>query len=473
MKKAFASTIGVRDAVYSRIGDERLARLHESVARSLEGREPEPDELIGYHLEQAAMLTAEPALAEEAGRRLGAAGLLALKRIDGDAGVDLLTRTTALLAAGPSRLEFDWALATSIKFSGDAPRADTLLESVALQAAKNGDQRIELRARIEQIWEELWRGRLSVDAALKLLDRARRCFEADGDELGLGRAWHLTAAVEGVYRFRYDRAEQAATRGALHYQRTGVDGVALHLLAVAAARGATPVQEAIVRCETNLRNAPTPFWESFILPFLAAAEAMAERFEVAREHLEQARVRRQEFSDTATSWSVLAAEVELLAGEPERAEAILLRSCELLRPAGETEWLATNTALLAEAQYQLGRIEEAQASSTFALAIAPPEHLTSGAVARRVQSKCLARLGRSDEAVDLAVEALRLLGDTDVLDERGETLAAWAEALSLSGADAEAEQRWGEALAAFEQKGNEVSAARVPRGSRPPGEPGT
>ena len=44
----------IRDAVYSRIGDERLARLHESVARSLEGREPEPDELIGYHLEQAA-----------------------------------------------------------------------------------------------------------------------------------------------------------------------------------------------------------------------------------------------------------------------------------------------------------------------------------------------------------------------------------------------------------------------------------
>ena len=451
----------IRDVAYSRIGDERRARLHESVARSLEGREPEPDELIGYHLEQAARVSAAPALAEEAGRRLGAAGVLALKRVDGAAGVDLLTRATGLLAADPSRLELDWALATSVKFSGDAQRADALLEDVAVQAAQNGDERIELRARIEQIWERLWRGQLSVDEALGLLDRARLCFEGDGDELGLGRAWHLTAAVEGVYRLRYDRAEQAATHGALHYQRTGVDGVALHLLAVAAARGATPVNEAIGRCEGWLLDAPTPFWESFILPCLATVEAMADRFDEAREHLEQARVRREEFSDTATSWSALAAEVELLAGEPERAEAILQRSCDLLRSAGASEWLATNSAMLADAQYRLGRIEEAQAMSAAALAISSPEHLTSRAVARRVQAKCVARRGRPDEAVELAVEALRLLGDADVLDERGETLVARAEALSLSGADAEAEKALGEALAAFEQKGNEVSAARV------------
>ena len=200
---------------------------------------------------------------------------------------------------------------------------------------------------------------------------------------------------------------------------------------------------------------------------------MAERFEEARAHLEEARVRRQEFSDTATSWSALAAEVELLAGEPERAEAILLRSCELLRPAGASEWLATNTAMLAEAQYRLGRIEEAQATSTVALAIAPPEHLTSGAVARRVQAKCVARLGRSDDAVDLAVEALRLLGDTDVLDERGETLAAWAEALSLSGADAEAEQRGERHSPRSSKRGTRCPPHGSERGSRPPGEPGS
>jgi tetratricopeptide (TPR) repeat protein len=330
-----------------------------------------------------------------------------------------------------------------------------------VRAAKDGDERIELRARIEQVWERLWRGLLTVDAALELLDRARLRFETDGDELGLGRAWHLTAAVEGVYRLRYARTEHAATSGALHYERTGFDGASLHLLAVAAARGATPVEEAIVRCEWWLKDAPTPFWESFILPCLAAVEAMAGRFDEARAHLQEARAQRQEFSDTATSWSALAAEVELLADEPKHAEAILLPSCELLRAAGASEWLATNSALLAEAQYRLGRIDEAEQASGVALAISPPEHLTSRAVARRVQAKCVARLGRPDAAVELADEALRLLGDADVLDERGETLAACAETLNLAGAKAEAEQRWREALAAFELKGNGVSAARV------------
>jgi DNA-binding SARP family transcriptional activator len=449
----------IRDVAYSRIGDERRGRLHESVARSLEGREPELDDLVGYHLEQAAIVSGTPALTQEAGRRLGAAGLRALKRFDGVAGVDLLSRATTLLAG--SRLELDWALATSIKFSGDAQRAETMLDDVAEKAAQAGDERIELRSRIEQVWTRLARGVLSVAAALELLDRARLVFEAEGDDLGLGRAWHLTAAVEGVYRLRYDQVGQAASRGARHYERTGFDGAALVLLAGSASRGSTPVSEAIERCEACLLQAPTPIWESFILPFLAAVEAMAGRFDEAREQLEEARVRRQEFSETVTSWSALAAEVELLAGEPERAEAILLRSCELLRAAGEHEWLATNSAILAEAQYRLGRFEDAAATSGAALGIAPLEHLTSRSVARRVHAKCLARLGRPDAAVELALEALRLLEDADVLDERGETLVACAEALSVSGAAAEAEQRWGEALAVFERKGNEVSAERV------------
>jgi tetratricopeptide (TPR) repeat protein len=433
------------------------------VARSLDGYGSEADELVGFHLEQAARLSNAPALAAEAADRLGAAGLRALKRVDGDAGVDLLTRATGLLADSPSRLELDWALATSIKFTGDVRRAEPMLDGVAAKAAHAGNERIELRARIEQVWVRLARGELSVDSALALLERARVVCEAAGDDLGLGRAWHLTAAVEGVYRLHYDDVGRAAARGAEHYARTGLDGAALVLLAASASRGSTPADEAIVRCEALLQEAPTPVWESFILPFLAAAEAMVGRFTAARAHLEEARVRRQEFSDTATivtSWSALAAEIELRAGEPGRAEAILLHSCELLRAAGDTEWLATNSAMLADTHYRLGRFDEAKAGSAAALSIAPPEHLTSRSVARRVHASCLAQLGQPESA-DLAADALRLLGDADVLDERGETLVACAETLFLSGAPAEAGERWAEALAVFEQKGNEVSAERV------------
>jgi tetratricopeptide (TPR) repeat protein len=460
----------IRDVVYSGIPKATRAELHESVARSLDGRGPELDELVGYHLERAALLRASsgdpsPELAQEAGRRLGAAGVRALKRVDGRAATDLLKRATALLADDESRLELEWALATAVKFSGDAARAEALLDEVAGKAAGYGNLPVELRARMEQIWSRLARGEQSLEDALELLDRAKAVLGAVGDDLGLGRAWHFTAAVKGVYELRYAELEAAAIHGRHHYERCGfAAGVWSSHLATAAYRGPTPAREAIGRCEALLAAAETPVWESFVLPFLAVVEAMDGRFESARTHLNEALIRRQEFSETGTlvtSWSALAAEVELLAGDPERAEDILAVSCEALRSAGATEWLATNTALLAEALYRQGRFEEALASSTFALATAPPLHLTSISIGRRAHAKALARVGRLREAETLAAETLELLAQTDGLDERGEAFVASAEVLALAGAGAEAAERWGQALALFERKGNVISAERV------------
>ena len=71
----------------------------------------------------------------------------------------------------------------------------------------------------------------------------------------------------------------------------------------------------------------------------------------------------EEFSDhgtIVTSWSALAAEVELHAGRPDQAEAILAASVDALKTGGDTGWLATNTAWLAEALYRhrCGRASE-------------------------------------------------------------------------------------------------------------------
>jgi tetratricopeptide (TPR) repeat protein len=290
-------------------------------------------------------------------------------------------------------------------------------------------------------------------------------FEGAGDDFGLGRAAHCRAAINAVYEFRYDELEQTAERVRIHYARTGFPrGSTLFMLAVAAYRGTTPAREGILRCRTLLEDAGTPVWQSFILPLLAALEAMDGRFDDARAHLEDARLARQEFADTGslvTSWSALAAEVELLAGEPERAESILVHSRDALRAAGETEWLATNTALLAEAQYRRGLFVAALTTSGEALEVAPPTHLTSLSIGRRVRAKCLARAGRFDEATTLAGETIALLEQTDVLDEQGEAFATSAEVHALAGRTREAEQAWADAVSLFERKGNVVSAARV------------
>ena len=96
-----------------------------------------------------------PTLSREAGRRLGVAGMRALNRVDGAAGIDLLTRATSLLGDDPSALELEWALATAIKFSGDWVDASARLVEVAAKAARQHDRAIELRARVEQLWPEL------------------------------------------------------------------------------------------------------------------------------------------------------------------------------------------------------------------------------------------------------------------------------------------------------------------------------
>jgi tetratricopeptide (TPR) repeat protein len=461
----------IRDAVYAGIPEARRAELHEAVARFVDGRGPERDETVGYHLERAALLRSlrgEPdlELRQEAGRRLGAAGARALKRVDGRAAAGLLARAIALLADDdPSKLEFECLLGMAAKFSGDVVRAEGLLNDVLRKSIAAGDNRIEHLARIEQAYPRLTRGELSTVDALELAERARAIFQRTGDDFGLGRAWHCTLVVKAVYELRYAEVETAAVRLRRHYERTGfAPGSVTFLLAAAACRGPTPVPEAIDRCRVLLAEAGTPVWQSFILPMLAALEAMEGRFDVARTHLEDARVARQEFSDTGTivtSWAALAAEVELLAGNPERAEEILSVSCDALRAAGGGEWLATNSALLAEALYRQERYGDALAASTSALAIAPPGHLTSRSVAQRVRAKALARSGRSDEAAALAAETIELLAGTDVLNEQGEAFAASAEVRVLAGAGAAAQQDLENAAEAFERKGNVVSAARV------------
>jgi tetratricopeptide (TPR) repeat protein len=306
---------------------------------------------------------------------------------------------------------------------------------------------------------------LSTADVLDLAERGRAIFEGAGDDFGLGRAWHCTAVVKAIYELRYAALEAATVHIRRHYERTGFAlGSVTFLQAGAAYRGPTPVPEAIERCRSLLVEAGTPVWQSFILPMLAALEAMNGRFDEARTHLEDARLARQEFSDTGTiitSWAALAGEVELLAGNPEHAEVILATSCDALRAVGASEWLATNSALLGEALYRQGRFADALDASSAALSVAPPEHLTSRAVAWRVQAKSLARAGRVAEAQSLAAETIERLAEIEALDVLGEAYAASAEVHAVAGASDEADQDWKRAIDTFERKGNVVSAARV------------
>ena len=101
----------IRDAAYDALPKATRAELHERFAGWLEQRGEELvelDEILGYHLEQAARYKqelgqADPTLAERAGERLAAAGRRALWRGDERAAAGLLER--ALELTRPARLD--------------------------------------------------------------------------------------------------------------------------------------------------------------------------------------------------------------------------------------------------------------------------------------------------------------------------------------------------------------------------------
>jgi tetratricopeptide (TPR) repeat protein len=460
----------IREVAYAGIPKVARADFHERMARWLDGRGAELDELVGYHLEQAALLRSDigeedAALAEEAGERLAEAGMRALKRMDARAAINLLTRARVLLSDEGRRLELDCELGTAVKFGGDAAGAENMLDGVAERARARGDRRTELRARVEQLSLRLSRRRATADEMLELVAEAVPVFEAAGDEFGLARAWHMNAAVNGSFARRLADAEAAGLRALDHYRRCQMsEDWCSTLLAACAFTGPMPVREAIERCNELLDRAGSPFWRSFVLPFLAATEAMSGRFDLARAHLEEARSARCEFADASslgTSWAAVVAEVELLARDPGAAEAVLEPACDSLRAVGDDEWLATNAALLADALYRQGRVDDALRLSDEALQVAPPDHVLAQAVARRVRAKALARIGRIVEAESLAYEAVALLSSTDILDQQAQAFVDLAEVLSIKGDADEAERVLGTALGLFEAKGNVVAADQV------------
>ena len=457
----------IRDVAYSGVAPNERAELHERVARVLESAHPELDELIGDHLEAAARLSSAPTatLKHEAGVRLGAAGMSAFRQFDPATAIPLLERAVDLLPADLHRLELEWALAASRKFAGDWGGGLQGLDDVLAGANKLGSDAIRLRAQVEQLLPLLSSGRIPPEDALRLLDEAVAVLGQAGDDLGLARAWHLTAVVLGGHFYRMDDADRAAKQALRFYERARViRSVVVALLGTAAYRGPLHRDVAMDRCRALLNDAETPVWQSFVLPFMAVLEAMQGRFEIARNHLDEALVRRREFADEGsirTSWASLAGEVELLAGNLGRAEDILAESCAALRGAGDAVWLATNSAGLAEVIFRQGRFEEALELSTFAIATAPAGHLTSISPAYRVRALALGAAGRFEEATSAATALLEMLSGTDALNERGVAAAAAAEVLQQAGFSSKAHLQWEDALRLFEEKGNAVASDRV------------
>jgi tetratricopeptide (TPR) repeat protein len=434
-------------------------------------------ELLGYHLERAHACRLQlgpgdpriPLLAKRAAAHLTTAGAAAFARTDFRAADQLLARATALMASDdPSRPALLYDRGSSLFTLGRVADADAVLAQALEAARASGDTRTQWRVRVDRVFTqaETDPAALSVSDQARLAREARRALEPLGDDRGLARAWLVTAAVEDCHG-RAAKMEQAAEQALRHARRSGVyreQAWGLWWLADAILTGPTPVAAGIARCEQLLQGrGELRVGDVGVLGTLALLEAMQGRFERGRQLIAQGR----ELMESLGHINPLVAtmrwrgELELLAGNPAAAEAVLGEAHQHADASGSLETGAHIAALLARALVCQGRDAEAQRRVGEARAGAPPDSRPAQARWRALLAAVHAARGQTSDAIALAAHADRLLRPTDLLPLRADVLTDLASALAAHGDTAKATRAAQRALDLYTGKGNIVAAQRA------------
>jgi class 3 adenylate cyclase/tetratricopeptide (TPR) repeat protein len=475
----------IRDAAYNGILKRARATLHERFADWAEqvnrerSREAEYDELLGYHLEQSHDYLEGLGPLDAHGRELGdraaghlsSAGERAFARADMPAAANLLRRAVTLLAdQDRRRLELLPDLGEALMEIGEFAWAETFLDDAVEAAAATGDARLEAGAVLTRLLvrhptaEDLDSWRQEVEREAK---RAIERLEGDDSaHAELAKAWRLLGFVHGTV-LRYGEAAEAVQHATEHARLAGdtrQEARSASSYTLAALHGPTPVPEAIARSERLLaQGLATRQAEGLVLCVLAHLRAMQGDFDEARDLYTRARALLEELGvAVVAAWTSLeSSAVEMLAGEPARAEERLRPDYETLTDMGEKFFLPLLTALLARSVLAQGRPEEAAEIAGTAINLAAEDDIEPQALSRGVRARILASEGKLDEAERLAREAVELMRKTDAPVKQGDALLDLAEVLVKSGQTRAAQAVIEESKKLYESKQSTVARARA------------
>jgi DNA-binding SARP family transcriptional activator len=460
----------VRDVAYAAITKDARGELHERYGTWLEQRDG-PDEIVGYHFEQAHRFRSElhpdddrlPPLAKAAGQHLAAAGMDGWKRADLRATLNLLGRATSLLKrTDDERAELLCELGIARRWAGDARGSEEALT----EALADGDRRVALRARIEHAYGRLYTDReADPSLLLEVVTEAIPVFEQLEDDRALGRAWRLVGYVRGSMQGRCKDWIDASERALVPYRRSGWSpSGCLSELATALFHGPMPVPNAVDRCERLLEETTDPTGSAGVLVFLGGLRALEERFDGAFEALDAADELYRELGETyalANNSGRVRGLVHRLAGEAAAAEGVFRECCETFERVNDETALATIAAGLGQTLYDQGRYPEARDWGNLAEERSPRGDIIAQFSWRSLKGKLLAQQGLISQGEALVLEALGIVEATDALSAHGEVLVDLAEVLRAADQYAAAVKRVEQALELFEQKRDTASARRA------------
>jgi class 3 adenylate cyclase len=363
----------IREVAYDSIPKGTRAELHERFAGWLDHRESEGsaalDEIVGYHLEQAARYLvelgrADPAVAERASERLGAAGRRALGRGDMAAASILLARAAELVPAeSSSRVQLDVDRGEVLIESGNLREAQLLLAGAVDRSDALGSVTLNARARI---------GLANVQAqalgplqeTLEEIEPLAELLEEHGDHLGAADAHRLLARIL-MWKNDFEGSVVHAARALDHAQEAADDrreSAILSQILSTALWGPEPVERALVRCRAIYDAAPNRRVRASGLIRIGGLEGLAGRFDAARDAIGQARVIMDELglAHLKAHSSDVAVMVEMLAGDYEAAEREARTAFMALSEMGDVVYQTSQAIWLSEALERQGRADEAE-----------------------------------------------------------------------------------------------------------------
>ena len=457
----------VRDAVYQSMPKELRARLHEQFATWLENTPAahagEVEEILGYHLEQAALFKRElgrpdPGLAERAGDRLAAVGRRALWRSDHRTAAPLLER--ALELTRPTRLDVGLEADLADAVGAVAPaRAMAVAEAAAARACTAGDEPGQALAKVVAASYRFAAGASAgVDELEALVHSALPLLEQAGDHAGLVQVWYALGSVVANTRGRYDDMRAAFEQALKHARLAGgrradlFSGVALALVL-----GPQPADEALQRVDELLRERPSPIW------LLRRAEllAMLGRFDEARPIAEEASVQARELGGFRGEDAL--GEIATLAGDHETAAQHFRRCCDELEGQENRVFLSTLAPLLGRELCALDQHDEAERLALLGRELGTPDDLLTQTLWRQAEALVHAHRGEHAEAETLAREAVEISERTDSLNWQGDALCDLAHVLEAASRPSEAAEALEKALHRYQRKQNLAMATQVRR----------
>ena len=449
--------------------------MHVELA-DMRAAEDAPDEIVGFHLADAARLRTElgqlddetELLAMRAARHLRAGGERALGMGDDRAAAKLLERAVDLVGVDDSEGRLaQFQLGRALSGSGRLESAESVLRDVVSAARAASERALELRAELA-----LSNLQAQTDVTISMAELRQRAeamlpeLEELGDESGLTLAWwllHWTQFRTAHYSRSIDAAEQTVAHAVRGHERRE-ELRALGAIAIAARLGNHPVPEGLARCdEVVVRADGARYVDAFAARSRGHLFAMLGDFARGRAECERAADILGELGlpISALGVGVERAVVEQLAGELEAAERELRVASERFRELGDVGYLSWIDPLLAHVLAQRDAASEAVALARRAREEMQPDHAFGQIVSRIAEGTALRSLGQAMEARAVGSEALRLAEATDAIDLQAQALLVLADIDADEGESGSALERRARALAIYEKKGDLVSAARA------------